>query len=69
MKDQLNKRLENLNAELEVYNNDYAKLNKITKDIETKIIFTRGKVAEIQAILQALEGGETLQEEQEEQPE
>lgn len=53
--DALLKRLEALNAEVEVYAADHNKLTKILKDLETKIIFTKGKIAEMTSLLQSFE--------------
>lgn len=54
-KDALLKRLEALNAEVEVYAADHTKVTKILKDLETKIIFTKGKIAEMSSLIQSLE--------------
>lgn len=54
-KDVFSKRLENLNGELDVYITDHTKLSRVLKDLENKVLFTRGKISEVTELLNAFE--------------
>lgn len=55
MKEQLIQRLDETNSQLQALQEDYTKLQKIIKEVETKIIFTNGKIAEITEILESID--------------
>lgn len=55
MKEKLNSRLEEANQQLQLLQEDYTKIQKILKEVETKIIFTNGKISEITELLETID--------------